>query len=86
MKSVLFFMASLVFTLVVAFSVNYWLQGFNSPGYVLMGIGHWSLESTLAVFITTFIGLFFILYYFCVIIKIYMSVSNTRFIQKRIIA
>ncbi|MCF8006009.1 MAG: heme biosynthesis protein HemY [Methylovulum sp.] len=64
MKSVLFFMASLVFTLVVAFSVNYWLQGFNSPGYVLMGIGHWSLESTLAVFITTFIGLFFILYYF----------------------
>jgi len=64
MKTVLYFLGSLVFTIAFAFFVNNWLQGFDAPGYVLIGIGHWSLETTLAVFAVTLIIVFFILYFF----------------------
>ncbi|MDP2902736.1 MAG: heme biosynthesis HemY N-terminal domain-containing protein [Methylovulum sp.] len=64
MKTVLYFLGSLVFAVAAAFLVNNWLQGFGTPGYVLIGIGHWSLETTLAVFSVTLIIAFFFLYFF----------------------
>ncbi|WP_239649947.1 heme biosynthesis HemY N-terminal domain-containing protein [Methylocucumis oryzae] len=35
----------------------------KTPGYVLIGLGHWSIETTLAVFAIGLIITFFILYY-----------------------
>lgn len=64
MKTVLYFLGSLVFAVAVAFLANNWLQGFDTPGYVLIGIGHWSLETTLAVFVVSLIIVFFVLYFF----------------------
>ncbi len=64
MKTVFYFLGSLVFAVATAFLVNNWLQGFETPGYVLIGIGHWSLETTLAIFSVTQIITFFILYFF----------------------
>jgi len=64
MKTALYFLGALIFAVAAAFFVNNWLQGFDTPGYVLIGIGHWSLETTLAVFAVTLIIVFFILYFF----------------------
>jgi len=64
MKTILYFLIALIAAIVAAFMANNWLQGFDTPGYVLMGIGHWSLETTLSVFAVTQIMGFFILYFF----------------------
>ncbi len=50
----------------VLFVVNYALRAFDNPGYVLMGIGHWSLETSLGFFI---IGLFFAFYVLYVVFR-----------------
>ncbi|MDO9107052.1 MAG: heme biosynthesis HemY N-terminal domain-containing protein [Methylovulum sp.] len=64
MRTVIYFLCSLLFAVAASFFVNNWLQGFDTPGYVLIGIGHWSLETTLAVFAVTLIIVFFVLYFF----------------------
>lgn len=64
MKKILYFLSSLVFAVIAAVLVNNWLQGFETPGYVIMGIGRWSLETTLAVFAVSLIMGFFVLYFF----------------------
>lgn len=64
MKKILYFLSSLVFAVLSAVLVNNWLQGFETPGYVIMGIGRWSLETTLAVFAVSLIMGFFVLYFF----------------------
>jgi HemY protein len=43
--------------------VYHWLQEFDTPGYVLMGIGHWSLETSLTVFSIFQIISFFVFYF-----------------------
>jgi HemY protein len=64
MKKILYFLGSLLATAVAAFFVNHWLQGFDNPGYVLIGIGHWSLETSLVVFAVSLIIGFFVFYMF----------------------
>jgi HemY protein len=64
MKKLLYFLGSLVVAIAAVAFVNAWLQEFDSPGYVLIGIGSWSLETTLAVFAISLIVGFFILYHF----------------------
>jgi HemY protein len=64
MKKLLYFLGSLVVTIATVIFVNAWLQGFDSPGYVLIGIGTWSLETTLAVFAISLIVGFFVFYHF----------------------
>ncbi|PPD50233.1 MAG: heme biosynthesis protein HemY [Methylobacter sp.] len=63
MKKILYFLVALIAAVAAAFFANNWLQGFDTPGYVLMGIGHWSLETTLSVFAVTQIMGFFVLYF-----------------------
>ena len=64
MKKLLYFLGSLLATVAAAFFVSHWLQGFDNPGYVLIGIGHWSLETSLVVFAVSLIIGFFVFYLF----------------------
>lgn len=62
MKNIVYFLGSLLLALAAAFFANKWLGGFENPGYVLIGIGHWSLETSLIVFAVSLIMGFFVFY------------------------
>lgn len=62
MKSLFYFLGSLLIAFAAAFFVYHWLEGFNNPGYVLIGVGHWSMETSLLVFAISLIIVFFVLY------------------------
>jgi HemY protein len=62
MKNGLFFFSSLLFALATVFFVNKWLGAFENPGYVLIGIGTWSMESSLIAFLIGLIVTFYVLY------------------------
>lgn len=62
MKNIMYFLGSLLIAVAVAFSAYKWLGSFETPGYVLIGIGHWSLETSLVVFAVSLIMGFFAFY------------------------
>lgn len=62
MKNGLFFFVSLLITLAAVLFVKQWLGTFDSPGYVLIGIGGWSIETSLIVLLVSLIVGFFALY------------------------
>jgi HemY protein len=62
MRNGLFFVASLILTLAAVFLVNQWLKSFENPGYVLIGIGTWQMETSLIVFLVGLIVIFYVLY------------------------
>ncbi|NOT11320.1 MAG: heme biosynthesis protein HemY [Methylococcaceae bacterium] len=64
MKSLFYFLGSLTLAIAAAFFIHHWLQAFDNPGYVLIGIGHWSLETSLVVFTVGLIMAFFVFYMF----------------------
>ncbi len=64
MKSWIFFLGSLLLTIGAIVFVKYWLGSYENPGYVLIGIGNWSMEASLIVFLTGLIIIFYILYLF----------------------
>ncbi|MFZ9609328.1 MAG: heme biosynthesis HemY N-terminal domain-containing protein [Methylococcales bacterium] len=64
MKKLFYFLAPLLITVALAFFVNDWLHQFNNPGYVLIGIGHWSLETSLVTFSAIQLITFYVLYLF----------------------
>lgn len=63
-KNLLYFLGSLCLAIAAAFIVRHWLQGFDTPGYVLIGIGRWSMETSLVVFAVALVIGFYILYFF----------------------
>lgn len=62
MKNILIFLGTLVIALGIAFIVHEWMLQYNDPGYVLIGVGHWAMETSLIVFIVGLIISFFIFY------------------------
>lgn len=64
MRNLIYFLASLLTAVAVAFALHSWLAEHNDPGYVLIGFGHWSLETSLTVFAVVEVIGFFILYSF----------------------
>ncbi len=64
MKNIMYFLGSLLVAVATAFFVYKWLGGFENPGYVLIGIGYWSLETSLIVFAVGLIMGFFVFYIF----------------------
>jgi Uncharacterized enzyme of heme biosynthesis len=64
MRNFLYFVASLLSAVALAFALHSWLAKHNDPGYVLIGFGHWSLETSLTVFTVTLVIGFFVLYSF----------------------
>ncbi len=64
MKNIIYFLLSLFVAIGAAFILRYWLSQYDDPGYVLIGFGHWSMETSLIVFLIGMIILFFISYVF----------------------
>jgi HemY protein len=62
-KNIFYFLLALAFAVAVAFGLRYWLAQFDNPGYVLMGIGNWSIETSLLVFVTALVIFFTLLYF-----------------------
>ncbi len=62
-KNILYFLGSLLVVIAAIFFVNQWLGGLEHSGYVLMGIDHWSLETTLSFFISCQLIAFFVVYF-----------------------
>ncbi len=63
MKQIKYFFASLVAVALVAYLVHHWLIELNDPGYVLIGAGEWSLETSLTMFTVLQIAGFFLIYH-----------------------
>lgn len=64
MKKLLYFLAPFLSVIVIAFAGYEWLRSLDNHGYVIIGIGHWSLEKSLVDFISGLAISFFILYLF----------------------
>lgn len=64
MKKLLYFLAPFLSVIALTFVAYQWLLSLNDPGYVIIGIGHWSLEKSLVDFIVGLVVSFFILYIF----------------------
>jgi HemY protein len=64
MKNLFYFLASLLAAVLVAYLLHNWLAQNNDPGYVLMGIGHIAMETSLTVFAVASVLGFFVLYNF----------------------
>jgi len=64
MKNIIYFLGSLCIAVAAAFLIHNWLTAYDDPGYVLIGFGRWSLETSLVVFAIAQIISFFILYVF----------------------
>ncbi len=64
MKNIIYFLGALFVAIAAAFVIHGWLSQYNDPGYVLIGFGHWSLETSLVVFAVAVVIFFFIFYVF----------------------
>jgi len=64
MRNFIYFLGSLSIAVAVAFVLRQWLASFDDPGYALLGIGQWSVEMSLAVFVLGAVFVFFVLYFF----------------------
>ncbi len=62
MKNIIYFLGSLTVAIAVAFFIHGWLTEYNDPGYVLIGFGQWSLETSLVFFAVSQVVAFFVLY------------------------
>lgn len=62
MKNIFYFIGSLCVAIAAAFLIQNWLSDYEDPGYVLMGFGHWSLETSIVVFAVGQIITFFLFY------------------------
>jgi len=62
MRNFIYFLISLLTAVAIAFALHSWLAKHNDPGYVLIGFGHWSLETSLTVFAVAQVIGFFALY------------------------
>ena len=64
MKNLSYFLGSLLFAVAIMYLLHNWLAEQNDPGYVLLGFGHWSLETSLTVFSVGLVICFFVFYWF----------------------
>lgn len=76
MKNFLYFLASLLTAALVAFALHSWLVKQNDPGYVLIGFGHWSLETSLTVFTVALVIGFFVLYSFFRLLGVLLRIPS----------
>jgi len=62
MKNFIYFLGSLCIAVAAAFLIHDKLSAYEDPGYVLIGLGHWSLETSVVFFAVAQIIAFFLLY------------------------
>ncbi|MDD2758920.1 MAG: heme biosynthesis HemY N-terminal domain-containing protein [Methylomonas sp.] len=82
MKNVIYFVASLLSAVALAYALHSWLAHHNDPGYVLIGFGHWSLETSLTVFTMVQVLGFFVLYSFFRLLGVLMRMPG-QFAKRR---
>ncbi|MBD9358346.1 heme biosynthesis HemY N-terminal domain-containing protein [Methylomonas albis] len=82
MKNLMYFLGSLLCAVLVAFLLHSWLVKQNDPGYVLIGFGHWSLETSLTVFTVAQVIGFFFLYNFFRLMGVLIRIPN-QFAKRR---
>jgi len=63
-KNIIYFLGALCIAVAAAFLIQSWLATYDDPGYVLIGLGHWSIETSVIVFAMGQIIGFFLLYIF----------------------
>lgn len=83
MRNLLYFLASLLSAVGVAYALHSWLAGHNDPGYVLIGFGHWSLETSLTVFTVGLVLGFFALYSFFRLLGVLMRLPGKMSKRRR---
>lgn len=76
MRNLLYFLASLLSAVAVAYVLHRWLAQYNDPGYVLIGFGHWSMETSLTVFTVGLVLGFFALYSFFRLVGVLMRLPG----------
>ena len=64
MKNLINFLLSLFVAIAAAFLIHSWLSQYDNPGYVLIGFGHWSMETSLVFFAVGLVIAFFVFYIF----------------------
>ena len=64
MKKLFYYLGPLLLTIATALVVYNLLQGFDGPGYALLGIGNWSIEMSFVVFVVAQILTFYVFYVF----------------------
>lgn len=62
LKKLLHGLVSLAPAIAIGIAIYVWLSGFDDAGYVLLGIGNWSMEATLTVFLIGLMLTFLVLY------------------------
>ena len=62
MKNFIYFLGSLCIAVAAAFLIHDKLSAYDDPGYVLIGLGHWSLETSFVFFAVSQIIGFFLFY------------------------
>lgn len=62
MRNIIYFLGSLSIAIGAAFFIHSWLTRYDDAGYVLIGLGHWSIETTVVVFAVGQIVSFFLFY------------------------
>lgn len=82
MKNLMYFLGSLLCAVLVAYLLHSWLAEHNDPGYVLIGFGHWSLETSLTVFAVAQVIGFFLLYSFFRLMGVLIRMPN-QFAKRR---
>ncbi|BBL56859.1 heme biosynthesis HemY N-terminal domain-containing protein [Methylomonas koyamae] len=82
MKNLVYFLGSLLCAVAAAYALHSWLAEHNDPGYVLIGFGHWSLETSLTVFavasVIGFFGLYSLFRLLGVLLRLPGQISRRR--------
>lgn len=85
MRNLLYFLVSLLSAVAVAYALHSWLAQYNDPGYVLIGFGHWSMETSLTVFTVGLVLGFFTLYNFFRLLGVLMRLPGKMSKRRRTI-
>ncbi|KAF3984393.1 MAG: heme biosynthesis protein HemY [Methylococcales symbiont of Hymedesmia sp. n. MRB-2018] len=76
MKNIFYFIGSLCIAIAAAFLIQRWLSDYEDPGYVLIGFGHWSLETSVLVFAVGQVIVFFVMYLFFRLIGVLLRLPS----------
>lgn len=83
-KNLIYFAGLLLVAVAMAYVVHSWLTKYENPGYVLMGFGHWTLETTVVFFAVAQIVFFFLLYIFFRLLGVLLRLPGKMMTRQKI--
>ena len=81
-KNIIYLVVLLIIALTAAYFIHSVLTRYEHPGYVLMGFGHWALETTVVVYTVTQIVGFILLYIFFRLFQAFCILSSGNLTNK----